>query len=153
MRTVTGPADQEIPQDVISNWIYFNFLSRCTGRSSCCCLDWVLVSKPLSWLTSQGQTICEKYSTALNLSQMNFMDTVVNQVLEDELANPTIRVFFDGTAPAGSTDFTKSTTNFSTLTGHFTTFFGSALGCNDPAFPKYTGNMDMKVCSEFHLTV
>lgn len=73
------------------------------------------------------------------------MNTIVTAVVNDELASPAIKVFFNGTAPRGSIDFTTNKPQFDRLAGGLVAFFGAAIGCKDPAFPKYTGNPDMKV--------
>jgi len=53
--------------------------------------------------------------------------------------------FFDGTTPAGSTNFLANPTAFNTLFNHLVEFFGSsgALDCTDDSIPDYSGNADM----------
>jgi len=89
-------------------------------------------------------TICEKYAGALKLSQIQLMNTIVNKIVQNEVADPLVRLFFDGTAPPGSTNFLNNTGALTGLASSLVSFFGGALGCNDPTFPKYTGDTDMK---------
>lgn len=89
--------------------------------------------------------ICPKYAKALGVSQTTLMTTVVTAVVTKEVGDPTIVGFFNGTSPPGSTNFLTSKPDFDRLAGGLVAFFGAALGCDDPAFPKYTGVTDMKV--------
>jgi len=101
----------------------------------------LLVLAIVSFVTAAEvqQTLCQKYSRALGLTQIQLMTTVVSAVVADEVADPHIRLFFDGTLPPGSTNFLNNTNAFNALAGGLIAFFGGALGCNDPGFPKYTG--------------
>lgn len=74
------------------------------------------------------------------------MTAIVTEVVNTELANPQIKPFFDGTLPAGSTNFTApaNKAKYDKLAGGLVAFFGNALGCTDPTFPKYMG-ADMRV--------
>jgi len=89
-------------------------------------------------------TICEKYAAALKVSQLQLMETLVSKIVTAEVADPLVRLFFDGTLPPGSPNFLNNTARFNRLAANLIAFFGGALGCNDPAFPKYTGDTDMK---------
>lgn len=93
--------------------------------------------------------VCPKYAKALGVSQVQLMNAIVGAVVQAELMDPALKVFFDGTKPPGSTDFTASQSDFQRLANGLVTFFGRALGCTDPAnvkkrFPPYTGKEDMK---------
>jgi len=92
----------------------------------------------VSFVTAQ-QTLCQKYSRALGLSNIQLMTTVVSAVVADEVADPHIKLFFDGTLPPGSINFLNNSGAFNALAGGLIAFFGGALGCTDPGFPKYTG--------------
>jgi len=72
------------------------------------------------------------------------MTTIVGAVVADEVADPMVVLFFDGTLPPGSINFLKNTSAFNHLAGGLVAYFGEKLGCTDPAFPKYTGERDMK---------
>jgi len=52
--------------------------------------------------------------------------------------------FFDGTVPPGSTNFLNNSQAFQGLAVSLIAFFGAALGCNEPGFPRYNGNPSMK---------
>jgi len=73
------------------------------------------------------------------------MGTVVSQIVTREVDDPLVGLFFDGTLPAGSINFLTNQSAFERLEFNLITFFGAALGCNDPNFPKYRGKTDMKV--------
>jgi len=92
----------------------------------------------------QSQTICEKYSRALGLGQVQLMQTIVTAVVNAEVAYPGVRLFFDGSVPRGSINFLGNTSAFNRLAANLIAFFGAAIGCTDPGFPRYTGNPDMK---------
>jgi len=94
---------------------------------------------------SQCMTLCEKYAGALKVTQIGLMQTIVNKIVTAEVSDPLVRLFFDGTAPPGSTNFLNNTGALNGLVNGLIAFFGSALGCNDPTFPKYTGSTDMKL--------
>jgi truncated hemoglobin YjbI len=89
-------------------------------------------------------TICPKYSQALGISELDLMTAVITTVVKKELADPTILPFFNGQVPSGSTNFLTNTTEFKRLAGNLIAFFGGALGCTSPGFPRYRGNPDMK---------
>jgi len=89
-------------------------------------------------------TICEKYSGALGLNQTALMQTIVGQIIVAEVSNPRILAFFNGTTPPGSTNFLANPAALARLSNGLVAFFGAALGCNSPSFPKYTGPTDMK---------
>jgi hypothetical protein len=60
----------------------------------------------LSFAEEQQASICTKYSNALNLTNKVLVRTVVNGVVGTLVAvgTPT-KAYFDGTFPAGSTNF------------------------------------------------
>jgi len=89
-------------------------------------------------------TICPKYAGALEISQIKLMTAVITAVVKKELSDPLILPFFNGQTPAGSVNFVANTTAFNKLATNLITFFGGALGCVEPGFPKYTGNPSMK---------
>jgi truncated hemoglobin YjbI len=101
---------------------------------------------------SSGQTICQKYAQALGLTQYNLMATVVNRVVSFELQNPDILQYFDGSKPPNSTDYTTDPVAYQHLASGLIAFFGGALGCTDPTFPRYTGPNMQVVHSKMMLT-
>jgi len=86
------------------------------------------------------RSICDKYSDGLNITNVALVSTVVGGVFGIAVApgSPLLQ-FFDGTTPAGSTDFTTNTGAKDTLAASLVAFFGNALGCTDAGFPAYTG--------------
>jgi len=90
------------------------------------------------------QTLCQKYSQALGVTQVQLMTSVVSAVVTAEVSDTRIRLFFDGTLPPGSTNFLNNTSELTRLANNLVAYFGAALGCNDASFPRYMGNPDMK---------
>jgi len=103
----------------------------------------VVVALLLVFSLAQGTTICEKYANALMLSQLNLMTAVVDTIVKGEVGDPLVKLFFDGSVPAGSTNFLNDTQALARLEAGLIAYFGAALGCNDPSFPKYMGQTDM----------
>jgi len=95
------------------------------------------------------QTICEKYSMALGVNQVQLMTTIVTAVVTAEVSDPAVKLFFDGTLPPGSINFLNNQTAFGRLAANLIAFFGAAIGCNDANFPAYRGNKDMKAVHRF----
>lgn len=90
--------------------------------------------------------ICPKYAKALGITQVKLMQTIVTEVLNREVADPDIKIYFNGTKPEGSKNILADADQVNRLSGGLVAFFGAALGCNEAGFPKYTGPADMKVC-------
>jgi len=88
---------------------------------------------------SQSQSICDRYSKALGISNLALITVVVNGTENALLGNSTTAPFFNGNRPTGSTDFTKGGAALTALTNGLVTFFGGALGCTDGTILKYTG--------------
>jgi len=94
-------------------------------------------------------TFCSKYAAALGLSQYNLVSAVVNATTVKLVTPPSPnKIYFDGTKPPGSTNFLdpNNAAQLVALQQGLVAFFGQmgVLGCNDPAFPAYTGPTDMK---------
>jgi len=89
------------------------------------------------------RTLCGKYSSALGLSEVQFMITVITNVVKTELKDPSILPFFNGQVPAGSINFLTNKTQFDRLAGNLVAYFGGALGCTRN-FPAYRGNPSMQ---------
>jgi truncated hemoglobin YjbI len=89
---------------------------------------------------SQGETICDYYSAALNLTNADLVSFVVAQTVNMSLHSE-LAVFFNGEVPEGSTDFTDpdNTEAFIHLFDGLVSFFGVALGCTDGSIAPYTG--------------
>jgi len=93
------------------------------------------------YLTS-AQTLCNKYSKALNISNNLLVTTVVTGVVPKivEVGTPT-KAFFDGTRPAGSVNFLDPNNKqlLDALVRSLVAFFGAGLGCTDGTIGSYTG--------------
>jgi len=107
-------------------------------------LSALLLSFVLFALAGAQDTICQKYSKALGVTQVQLMTTIVNAVVTAEVSDPAIKLFFDGTLPPGSINFLTNQSAFNRLAANLIAFFGAAIGCNAPDFPQYRGNKDMK---------
>jgi len=93
----------------------------------------------------KASLICPKYAGLTQQTQTMLMTGIVNRVVSKELADPTVKPFFDGTTPPGSINFLNNTAAFGRLATNLVAFFGSALGCNEPGFPVYSGNPSMRL--------
>jgi len=89
---------------------------------------------------ASATSICDFYSTAKNLSNNALVSAVVSGTVGAALGSP-LKQFFDGTTPAGSTNFTSAANSgaLTTLEFNLVQFFGGALGCTDGTITTYTG--------------
>jgi len=101
---------------------------------------------PVTTGTAGQQTFCQKYATALMINHNQLVTTVINSTVL-MLVAPTSpdKGFFDGTIPAGSTNFLANQIRFNRLFTNLVTFFGAALGCTDGTIGIYEGQPDMRV--------
>lgn len=95
--------------------------------------------------------LCPKYARSLGVSQIDLMGTLISSVINEELGDPLLMPFFDGSSPPGSTNYLGSTMDFGRFAGGLIAFFGSAFGCQESGFPSYTGPTDLKVPT--HITI
>lgn len=95
-------------------------------------------------------SICTKYSKALNVTNKALMDTVVNAAFGAVTADAVQKPFFDGTKPAGSTNFFNDAAKLNKLKNDFGNFLGRSdvLGCTDPKFP--AANIDIAGLKAVH---
>jgi len=92
------------------------------------------------FVLAQTQSICEKYSGILNVTNNGLVTTVVNGVVGKVTAPGAVTLkYFDGTKPAGSTNFLQDSAALKALVGSLVQFFGDALGCSDGTITPYTG--------------
>jgi len=91
-------------------------------------------------------SFCFNYSQGGILSNNQLMTAVVSKSVAAAL-NSTLKKFFDGTFPAGSTDFTApaNSAQYNKLADHLIKFFGENLGCKDGTILAYDGITDMKI--------
>ena len=94
--------------------------------------------------SAQTGHICNYYSTALNISNSDLMTTLVNQLVGVALGSP-LAIYFNGTKPAGSTNFATNTAAATTLVNHLVQFFAMpvAFNCTDGTIGAYEGRTDM----------
>jgi len=88
-----------------------------------------------------SQTICDRYSDALKVSNKALVTSVVTGVFGKITApsTPTLK-FFNGVQPPGSTDYlNRNKDALPGLVNGLVTFFGQALGCHDGTIAKYGG--------------
>jgi hypothetical protein len=95
-------------------------------------------------ITIKPETICNKYSRALTLTNVQLVTTVVTGAFT-QLVAPTSPLlgFFDGTYNAVNYTNPANAAATTNLANHLVQFFGAALGCTDPSYPPYTGNTDL----------
>jgi len=94
------------------------------------------------------QSICDKYSKALKLTNKALVSTVVTAVVGKVTATGTNTLkYFDGEKPKGSLNFLDKANNASltALVDSLVSFFGAALGCSDGTISAYTGPTMAKV--------
>jgi len=96
----------------------------------------------IAFCVQSQESICDKYSQALKVSNLGLVTTVVNSVVGLVVAtNAPTKKYFDGTKPEGSLDFTnpKNAPALTALVNSLISFFGAALDCSDGTIPPYTG--------------
>jgi hypothetical protein len=97
--------------------------------------------------TTCKNSICDRYSRLLNITNVQLVKTVVVNTFMKAVdpASP-IKGFFDGTTPKGSIDFTTNTAQQTRLVNDLVAFFGQdgILTCTDPGFPKYNNTSTLK---------
>jgi len=92
--------------------------------------------------TLAQDSICDKYSQALNLTNQQLVKTVVDGVVQKIVQPGTVtKKYFDGTKPAGSTNFLDPANKdaLNALVASLVQFFGAGLGCSDGTITPYTG--------------
>jgi len=87
-----------------------------------------------------SQSICDRYSQALKISNLDLLTSVVNGTVNKLVVDPITSPFFNGQTPAGSTNFLSDATQFKKLFDELVQFFGQALGCRDGTIPPYPAN-------------
>jgi len=149
----TGPTDMRFHQNMrigkvefdLFNDIFINTLATLgVSFADQMTIRGVLNSFASAIINPTVQSICEKYAAALGLNQTALMENVVLNVVLAEVTNPRIVIYFNGTKPPGSTNFLNNQAALNNLLDGLVAFFGAALGCNAPTFPKYTGPQDMR---------
>jgi len=93
-------------------------------------------------LSLAQDSICDKYSQALNLTNQQLVKTVVDGVVKKIVQPGTLtKKYFDGTKPAGSTNFLDPANKgaLDALVASLVQFFGAGLGCSDGTITPYTG--------------
>jgi hypothetical protein len=98
-------------------------------------------------------SLCTKYSKALNVTNKALIDTVVNAAFGAVTASAIQKPFFDGTKPPGSTNFFADSAKLTKLKNDFGAFLGRAdvLGCTDPKFP--AANIDIPGLKALHASM
>jgi len=87
-------------------------------------------------------SICDRYSVALKLSNKALVQAVVLQAFSAITADSSpIKKYFDGRKPPGSLNYLnpKNKVSLDGLVHGLTTWFGQALGCSDDTIPPYGG--------------
>jgi len=85
------------------------------------------------------KSFCNKYSVPVKFDNLELVGAVVDGTFMKALASASLKKYFDGTIPAGSTDYTKDPFKFSMLRNHLIEFFGMALDCTDRTIGIYNG--------------
>jgi len=107
--------------------------------------------------TPSTPTFCNKYATAKQLTQQQLVAAVIDGVVQILVAPGSVNLkYFNGTQPAGSLNFLLPTSAaaLSNLKLHLVAFFGQmgVLGCDDPTFPRYTGQTLQQIHAPMGIT-
>jgi hypothetical protein len=87
-----------------------------------------------------SNSICDRYSRALKVSNTVLLFKVVNGTVAGLVAaNAPTKKYFDGTKPAGSTNFLTNGVALAALKNSLVNFFWSPLGCTDRPGRTYSG--------------
>jgi len=84
-------------------------------------------------VTAQSQSICDKYSKALGITNAQLLASVVSGTIKILVqAGAPTKKYFDGTKPAGSTNFldAKNAALLASLSQSLINFFWTPLGCS-----------------------
>jgi hypothetical protein len=94
--------------------------------------------------SAQTGHICNTYSMALNLTNEDLITTIVNDLVGVALGSP-LAIYFNGTKPAGSTNFATNSAAAGVLVAHLVQFFALpvAFNCTDGTIGEYEGRTDM----------
>jgi len=85
-------------------------------------------------------SICNKYSSPGVTSNYGLVSTVVSRTVTAAFTPGSgLDQFFNGSVPAGSTNYVGNTTATVILAGKLVSFFGGALGCSDGSIQVYGG--------------
>jgi len=103
--------------------------------------DQALVLSVLQSTSSQIVSVCNRYSSALSLTNAQLVGYVVDQALSALTTNVITAPYFNGMTPVGSTNFTNSSNSaqLTDLRNSLVSFFGGALGCSDGTITPYMG--------------
>jgi len=88
---------------------------------------------------SPSASFCDRYSSALGLSNYGLINYTVSNAFQLFLADPVMNPYFTGQTPQDQTNFQTNAAAGSNLLNGVIDFFGVALGCTDGTIPKYTG--------------
>jgi len=114
-----------------------------------------IVLKSLKTSIVYQNSICDRYSNALKLSNNELVTKVVVGVF-GEITNSVspIKKYFDGTKPRGSVNFLdpKNKLALAGLVNGLVTWFGGALMCSDDTIPAYGGDTLDKVHQRMGIT-
>jgi len=91
-------------------------------------------------------SICDRYSVALGLTNVQLVTAVVTGTFNAAvMPGSLIEGFFNGTVPAGSIDFVTNAAQKSRLFNDLVGFFGQTtiLGCTDTDYPAYNASTDL----------
>lgn len=100
---------------------------------------------------SEQQSICYKYATIANYTQVQLMTAILSSVITNvsSAGTPTF-ADFNGSL-VNTTDYSNNVTAQNILVAALVAFFGapSAFNCNATGFPQYNGSTDMKAVHQY----
>jgi hypothetical protein len=107
-------------------------------------MSFLLLILALAFYFANGQddSICDKYSKALAITNKQLVIAVVQGTVKNVVAAgaPT-KKYFDGTKPVGSVNYLNPANGpaLAALAESLVSFFGGALACSDGTISPYTG--------------
>jgi len=91
-----------------------------------------------------GTSICDKYSQALKLTNLQLVQAIVDSTVRKVLQNPVTRPFFTGVQPPNTTNYETNARAAMSLAGRLVRFFAPPLGCSDDTIDPYVEGQDRR---------
>jgi len=108
----------------------------------------LLILSSIFYASFAQDNICEKYSKALKKTNKQLVEVIISETVKKIVApDSSIKIYFDGTKPADSTNFLDpaNAAKLVALEESLVRFFGAALQCPDGTIGSYNGRPMAKV--------
>jgi len=98
------------------------------------------VAIALAFPHGNSNSICDRYSRALKITNVQLVTSVVNGTVAGLVApHAPTKKYFDGRKPPGSVNFLTNALALNRLKNSLVNYFYGPLGCTDKPFRNYTG--------------